>query len=570
MSLPLNIESLTNNEAWLDAISSDSQLQNGFEMGLATTKTIHYNRPQIRAMLVGANEAYHVWARGTGKSEGLMAPDAVKKVYAMPRSRGAFVARTYMQLLERTLPPVIKGWEMMGYVRGRDFWVREKPPKKLNIPNPIAGSLDPTHQVYWANGSVISLISQDFKGSANSMTLHWYSGDEAKFLNKQKLDNELAAANRGDLRYFENIPEFHSIMFCTDMPTEQEAKWILEKSKDVDQRRIDLILALQYEMYQLNMQLMVASKGRQSGILNEIAKRKKQWDMIRANTVYYSEASTLENIEAFGLKEYRRLERILPRFIFRTSILNLRLDGDGLQFYPDLSEKNFYDAIDYQVVEKYLAAGQPRPNDCRKDADLDHTKPLMIGPDYNSSINPIVIGQLQGNNLQVINDLHVMSPLRLEDVAHLFVKYYQYYKRKELIYYYDHTALQTNATTSKNYADHFCDIVKAAGWSVKMIYLGYTQGYEERFELVGTGLRGGSPNVPFITFNKSNTAYTCDAMRASKTKQRSKGFEKNKDNERKSEIDQRTTTHFTDGLDTLVIGASRGMSRPKSFDMITS
>lgn len=166
----------------------------------------HYNKPQIRAMLVGANIEFAVWGRGTGKSEGLLAPRTFRNVEVMPRGHGCFVGATYLQLLERTLPPLIKGWESMGMIRNRDFWVREKPPKKLNIPAPIVGPLTADHCIFFRNGAVASMVSQDRPGSANGKTVHWIAGDEAKFLKKKQLDEELLMTNRGDERYFGETP----------------------------------------------------------------------------------------------------------------------------------------------------------------------------------------------------------------------------------------------------------------------------------------------------------------------------------------------------------------------------
>ena len=56
-----------------------------------------------------------------------------------------------------------------------------------------------------------------------------------------------------------------------------------------------------------------------------------------------------------------------------------------------------------------------------------------------------------------------------------------------------------------------------------------------------------------VTFNKSRAKVIVVAMENAKTKfSASKGFQKNKDEERKTNIDQATTTHYTDAVDTLV------------------
>lgn len=537
-------------------------------------RQVHFNKPQLKAQIVGANEGYHVWGRGTGKSEGLISEWAARCAHAMPRSRGAFIARTYLQLLERTLPPVIKGWENQGYRRGKDFWVRERPPKNANVPLPIVGPCNSEHSIFWKNGSVISMVSQDRPGSANSMTIHYEGGDEAKFLDKGKLDTEVAPANRGDGRYFEGIAEFHSIMYCTDMPTDPAAQWILDKQGEMNEHKIDLILAIQLEIHEkLLPKLLTTPPHRRGTILAEIQRRKKQYNQLRASAIHYTEASTLDNIEAFGIKNYLRLKRSLPSFIFSTAILNRRRKGGGLDFYPDLGAHNYYDAIDYSHIDKY-DIGASRPDDCRKDTDLDDRLPLLAGLDYNSRINPIALGQLHGRRLQVVKDLHVLSPMKIKDLAIKMDKYYKPWKRKWIIAFYDHTALPTSATSDVPYIDHFVDELRHRGWDVEDYYIGITDDYENRYENAGIALRGGNADIPFVTFNRTNTEYLCEAMRQAKTEQGYKGFRKNKLRERDEEEDQRETTHYTDAFDTLLEGAIQymkdGTGRGKSMDIIST
>lgn len=521
-------------------------------------RELHYNKPQLRSALIGANEETAIWGRGTGKTVGLIAPKSMRCMQAMPRSRGCFVGRTYLQLLERTLPPVIQGWEAMGYVRGRDFWVREKPPKSLNIPDPIVGPLTSEHTIYTRWGSVISLISQDRTGSANGASFHWVNGDEAKLLDKQKFDNELLPANRGDERYWKGIPELHSILLASDMPTSKEAFWLLDKKLEMNPDRIELILSIQYELFQLNKKLVLARGQARKNILREISRRQAQWDQLRANTSYYSLASTLDNLEGFGKANLIRLKKILPAFIFLTAVLNKEPFLGESPFYPDLGEGHCYDAIDYSYVDS-VNWENTKYNDCRKDADLNPNAPLHVAGDYNSSINPIAIGQKwRRKDMKIINSLYVQSPYRLSDVAKAFNDYYRYHRCRRVYYYYDHTAIYTSSQSSESPADEFCRILRADGWDVEMIYLGHTSDPESRFELWGKALRGGDEDTPEVIFNRSNNEYLLTSMRMARTTQKARGFAKDKKDEKKTDtIDQRRTTHFSDAGDTLLVGYTR-------------
>ncbi|MBD2700140.1 hypothetical protein IC229_05805 [Spirosoma sp. BT702] len=478
----------------------------------------------------------------------------------MPRGHGCFVGATYLQLLERTLPPVIKGWEQMGMVRGRDFWIRERPPKKLNIPQPIVGPVTSDHCIFFKNGAVASMVSQDRPGSANGKTVHWIIGDEAKFLDKQKLDNELLMTNRGDDRYFGGIPEFHSLLFCTDMPTTKAAMWILEQDKRMKKQsenlpvdRISALLSIRAEIYQL-YDLLVKKPGKRDKILAEIAKRQSQWDAIRANTIYFSEASTLDNIHGFGLKNIAKLRKQLPTFIFRTAILNQRPFLSENAFYPDLDEHHFTDAYDYGYIDSF-DFGKGQYEDSRKDADVDKWAPLDVGGDYNSSINPFLVGQARGRKYRVLNEIYVRAPLKLKDAARAFCAYYKHHPTKRVRYFYDHTTIFTNASMEMSFADDFADVLRAAGWEVDMIYLGHTLSPMQRYEMWGRCLTGGDEKFFDVSFNRNNCQYVRVSMQQTQIKQGSRGFEKDKGDERKLELDQRETTHFSDGVDTLLIGA---------------
>lgn len=513
----------------------------------------HYNKPQIRSMLVGAGEEYAVWGRGTGKSEGLIAPRSKRNVDVMPRSHGCFVGSTYLQLLERTLPPVIKGWEQLGMVRGRDFWIRERPPKRLGIPDAIVGPITTDHCIFFKNGAVASMVSQDRPGSANGKTVHWIIGDEAKFLDKAKLDNELLMTNRGDERFFGGIPEFHSLLFCTDMPTTKAAMWILDQEKRCDPDRIKLLLSIQSAIHQLYEQLLT-SPGKQKSLLRRITALQLQWDKSRANTVFFSEASTLDNIHGFGAKNIARLKRILPNFIFRTAILNQRPFLTEHAFYPDLDEHHFYDQYDYSFVDSFeIGAGQF--DDCRKDGDLDKYAPIEAGMDYGASINTLCLGQPHGRDYRVLKEFYVMHPQRMKDLAPAFLNYYKHHHRKELIYYYDHTAIGTDASSDQSYADEFRELLEAGGWDVEMVYIGHTPSPEVRYEMWGRTLRAADRELFATRINRHNCEYLRISMQQTQIKEGSKGYQKDKGNERNKNLDQRQTTHFSDAVDTLLYGA---------------
>jgi hypothetical protein len=515
------------------------------EQDYDVVRRIHYNRPQLYAHTVGANDETCIWGRGTGKSTGRIAPWVIDKVFSMPRSRGVLVAETYLQALERTLPPVIQGWEEMGYQRDVDFVLLRKPPSDWQTP--YIGPLTPQHTIFWKNGTVISLISQDRPGTSNGMSVDWIFGDETKLLNKQRLDEELLPTNRGNERYFKGIPGHHATLWTTDMPTTPGAKWLIEKEQQMDKEQIRLILAVRVEMF----------KAYQAKNLKKYNRLIKLWDELRSSAVLFSEASTLENIEVLGVGFIRRMKRTLPDLAFRTSILNQRITQIENGFYALLDEEEHcYNDVNYNFVDN-LGLYLPNNNEqltWRKDNDLDPSRPLSIALDYNASINPLVVGQRFGKYLKFQNTFYVTHPQRLKDVIKSFTKYYEGYPNKDLIYHYDHTAVGTNASSDISYADEVRELLESNGWSVTMNFIGNALSHYTRYLMWGYALAGDDDRFLKPRFNKNNTHYLVLSMQNAEVYQSGQEYKKKKTDERKKEIDQRETTHFSDAGDTLLVG----------------
>lgn len=535
----------------------------------------HATESQHKFYAVDPKRAIMVMPRGTGKSEKILAKRAIDMLEKMPRCRIALVGVSYAKLLENVLPAIVKGMESYGWVRNQDFWIRERPPKRLGIPHPYVGSLKSEHTIYVKNGSVMSLISQDREGSANSMTLHGVIGDELKLLDKPSLDSEIAAANRGDEFLFPDCPLFHAEAYTTDMPTEKESMWILEQEGLNDTENVQLLLDLQLEIWELSQDLLTSAPSRQKGILKEIQGLQGLWDQLRAVTFWYYEPKGHDNIDGFGKANIVRLYRTLPDFVFKTSILNIRPFLTADAFYPDLKRTHSYvlGATDYSIIDNIPFELLHQLDDCRKDADLDHSRPLSIGMDFGASISCMAIGQKFGKKLRVQNAMYVKHPQRLDDLLENFCKYYRTFRTKRVRFYYDHTAIGTDARSRVSYADDVETYLRKEGWMIERIYIGKTKSPMKRYEMWGRSLRGGDDNTPETIFNRLNCVYLLTAMRLARLKQGSNRFEKDKTDERKlSTIDQRETTHFTDAVDTLLVGETTAVLNDKNlkFEVVFS
>jgi hypothetical protein len=518
------------------------------------SKPLHFNKPQLLSYLIRAKEEYAIWGRATGKSEGLISPRSSHNIHAMPRGNGVFVGATYQQILTRTLPAVIAGWERMGFKKDYHFFIGKKPPKNWKWPEAYISPLEHRYYIHWYNGAGIHLVSQDRPGSSNGLSIDWIIGDEAKLLKKEKLYTELFPANRGNAQHFGHLPEHHSMLFCTDMPTSSSGTWILDKEKDMDREQIDLILQVQLKVIELNALYDSANITQQKKILREIKKYEQTLNELRHNSVYYSEFSTLENIEALGVDFIKQQERNLPPIVFHTSILGKRLTKAEHGFYPLLSEDiHTYDQFDYSYLDSLDYNFDKLSNiDCLHDADINKALPLDIACDYGASINTLVVGQEHGEEYRFVKALFVKKPNLIQDVVQDFCKYYRQYPTKEVNFYYDHTAIGTFANSPIPFCDEVVKTLQRNGWYVNVNYIGQTPGPHSRYLLWGTALKEEDTRLPLIRFNRNNCKYLLISMQQAEVIQGRNGFEKNKAPERNNSIPQEETTHFSDAADTLL------------------
>lgn len=155
------------------------------------------NRAQLECFHIAAHTSMVVGGRRLGKSHGIIAPWHYRNVQHMPRATHGILCHTFQQALTRTLPATIMAFEDMGLKRNLHFYVGCKPPTSAGFPKPVREPISYDKVIAWYNGAISPLISQDVPGSSNSLTLQSVMGDEAKFLDFDKLKDETFPANGG-------------------------------------------------------------------------------------------------------------------------------------------------------------------------------------------------------------------------------------------------------------------------------------------------------------------------------------------------------------------------------------
>ena len=525
---------------------------------------VHFNIPQIRSMVINAPEEWGVMARGTGKTKGIIAPKSAQYLDMMPRCVGVFVAATFQQLLTRTLPPVVAGWERLGYVHGVHFLIGHKPQQKWkemwNWLGPYHLPFNYEYFISWWNGAGVQLISQDRAGSSNGVSIDWIMGDEAKLLHEKRLKEELFPANRGIYRELATNPHHHGKTFTTDMPVGTAGRWILKKEEEMDRNRLAAIVGMKMKIHELFER---ASRTRNKGLLallhNRMAEYEKVLNVFRKNFVYYHEATALDNIHALGIDYIKEEMRSLSKFEFSTSIMNIRPYKIEDGFYPSLDEERHgYFAYDYHVLDKagYNFDMISQFNDCRKDADLVRKLPLHIALDYNRRIWPIVTSQAVQQSdgrteLRSLSAIHVLYPDTLDKALDAWSSYYKPHDNETVYFWYDHTALTETRSTIKD------DIVEGLfkrGWNVVEMYVGKTVEHDRRYMLADDLLREDGKLNWYATFNRDNCKYLLLSMYQTMSEERHKGFGKNKKPERDLKFPAEEAPHFGDAWDTLMYG----------------
>jgi hypothetical protein len=514
-------------------------------------KELYLNKPQILVWLIRALITICIWGRGTGKSEGVIAPWIIDKVFAMPRSKGILIGPTFQHLLVNTLPPVIEMWKRMGYHRDVHYIIGRKPPKSWNWPDPYNAPLSPKHTIFWFNGSCQVLVSQDRVSNSAGPSVDYIVGDEAKHLNFEKLQ-ETFQTNRGNRQYFGDVSVHHALLFCTDMPTSPKQQWIFKYEQDIDEEAIELILAIQNEVIALTEEIPGANKTRQKKIKTQLSKYEKELNELRTDLVHFSEFSTLENLEVVGEPYIREQKRNLPPLKYNASILNERVKKEEGMFYPMLDEDlHYYTKFKYQKIDQIgFDFNKLKKHDYHQDGDVDPEEPLDISLDYNAVINSLVVGQ----GASTLNFLFVKSPLMLKDVVKKFCKYYQDHPTKEVNYYYDHTAIGRNAMLGDyTFSDQVVDILRDNGWDVNDIYIGQAPGYDIRYEMINNALRGCN-ELPIPGFNSNNCESLLISMENTMTRQGPSGFEIDKRSERDANILPEHATHAQEAWATWYYG----------------
>ncbi|WP_285055142.1 hypothetical protein [Pedobacter ginsengisoli] len=529
---------------------------------------IWLHRGQKIAYLIGAKEEYGVCPRAWGKTQGPFALRTIRAANLMPRGATGLLGTTYMQLLDRTVPPLLKAWEKFGYYEGVHYWFRRFPERHLKIPSALYPVLHPEHSITWWNGHVFHFISQDKPGLANGKNLDAIAADEVRFLNHKRYVDDVAPTNRGNGEHFGHLAEHHMITMYTDMPTSPQGAWIFEKQEQMDTVKCNKAMLLQLEWNKLKFEFETpgTAENRKVYLKRLMDKYAGLMNQLRRGLVYYHEGSWKDNLPILGIDQIKQWRREMMWPVFQASILNRRLVHLENGFYGLFDqEAHTYNAIDYTYIDSlglHLPAGVL--NDCRKDSDIDKDQPLSIGMDHNASINSLIISQHgadphtgKGRAMKVLKSMYVKAPLRVHDVVEAAADYYAPHPHKVINYYYDHTSLHTDSTRTQNIADIVTGIWILRGWQVNRIYIGQQPRHETRYRMWQVVFTEKDPRFVPCRFNQENAQSVIVSVQRTGVITGKNGYEKDKRPEKNTNYPQEEAPHQSDALDTVYIGMNK-------------
>lgn len=495
-----------------------------------------------------------VCGRRFGKTHGVGAPWLVRNVQYMPRSSGGLVCSTFQQALTRTLPGTIAAFESMGYKRNVHFYVGQKPPTVANFPKPVREPLSYDRVISWYTGAVQYLISQDIPGSSNSLTLQYVYGDEAKLLNFDKLKDETFPANGGFPGEWRDSPWLNSMLFMTDMPSSKKGSWILNYKDHATEEVISAIKVCLGEIARLSVLAPTSYTDKQLRFYcSSLAE-------LRRNAVYYREFSSIENVALLGEKYIRQMKRDLPPLVFLTSILCIRPGRMKDGFYPGLSDAHCYTSFNNGHLENYELGKRVESLDCRQDGDLQSGKPICIAFDYNANINWIVAGQVKNLKLLTLRSFFVKYNRKLRELVDDFCEYYRFHDTKEVVYYYDTTALASNyALNDDDFMSAITSQFQQNGWRVNHQYVGNAPPHHEKYLMIDQGFKCQGDYL-YPMFNEHGNEALLLAMRQAGVHVGRNGWQKDKSGEKYAESEEDKLEYRTDGTDawdTLYYGVNK-------------
>ena len=514
----------------------------------------YFNDGQAYMLAIMPRDLVAVCGRGFGKGA-LQAARLQRAYQGMPGFSAGFVTPSIKRGLTNMLPSILQHFERWGFKRDLHYVVGHKPPRDLKWPRPIITPESWEKTISFYNGSVVHLISQERKGTSNSLSLDYLIIDEAKFIDFEQLKDETFQANRGNQMYFGSHPLHHGMTITTDMPNTKKGSWVLQYEQHQDPELIEVLGAMANTEARLTK--LVEENPHDSKLQKRLAENTKEMDMLRSRALLFKKYTSVDNLAILGEEFIRRARRDLPALTFATSIMCRQAFQSADGFYNALTEEgNLYTAPNEGVLNAEALNSGPIEDDCRQDGDLEPDAPLIVAFDANANINWLVAGQVgRDGRLRILKSFFVKYERKLPELIDDFTTYYRHHTRRHVVFYYDSTFVGNNYALHNN--DFHKEIetrLRRAGWVVRPVYIGRPMGHVDKNALINRMLKGRARLSVMI--NRDNnpdlliSIQSAGVYNGKKDKRGEKLVETAED-----KLESRTDG--SDAFDTLLIGAEK-------------
>lgn len=201
-------------------------------------RDVYMNMKQYVIYMMNVRDGRLLGSRRFGKTDGSIGPRIYRVSQSMPRATNIWLGNSRKQLYTRTVPGTIAAIERFFGLREGTHFGWGKPPKW--VPVPIIKPKTWESNIWFANGTIWSLVSLAVTGSANSMTVNSIVADECKFMPKSKIDGEVMPALSGivhplgDPSFTDANPLYKSTFFASDASLTAKGNWLEKEEEKLD------------------------------------------------------------------------------------------------------------------------------------------------------------------------------------------------------------------------------------------------------------------------------------------------------------------------------------------------
>lgn len=472
------------------------------EVFLNDKQRAFFSAPQKTKVFIGG--------RGAGKSS-VNGYEAYANMQCMPRSKGLLLGATYGQILSNILPSMLQTWERMGLFRHTrhqegHYIIGKKPPPHWSTPIAPPQSYD--HCISLPNGSVMQMMSMAIKDALRGPSYDWAVIDEAGQYKETRIKEEVFVTIRGNEHIFGHICRHHSKVLTSSMPWVDSGLWLLDYER----------LALLYP-----------------------------------NECFYIEATGYDNIAVLGEKYFDALRRELPRHVFDREVLNLRPNKLPNGFYSQFDEiTHCYSPYQYENVNRHS----------NYEADYNPILPIELSFDFGANFTCCVVAQENAKQIRFINAFHSSinqdneagrkNESLINSVVRKFALHYRGRQSGRVRLRGDRNGNNHQANSQYTFFEQIANELKKYGFFVElMVPKRLDPSHELKHLFINKLLSETEPQLPLVRINKDNCKHLITSIRSAPI---TPDFKKDKKLERRSDIQQELTTHFSDAFDYLLWG----------------